>query len=54
MVGAALATLGLVGFTLYIPTIKSDGFSAYGSSYWASLAAAVVMALGAGLAGVMT
>ena len=53
MAGATLTALALAGYTLYIPTIESDGFSAYGSSYWASLAAAVVMALGAGLAAVM-
>ncbi len=53
MAGAALTALGLAGYTLYIPTIGSGGFSAYGSSYWASLVAAVVMALGAGLAAVM-
>ena len=50
MSGATLAALGLAGYTLYIPTINSAGFSAYGSSYWISLVAAVVMALGAGLA----
>ena len=53
MAGATLIALGLAGYTLYIPAIGSDGFSAYGSSYWASLAAAVVMALGTGLASVM-
>lgn len=52
MAGTALFALGLTGYTLYIPTIGSDGFSAYGSSYWASLTAAVVMALGAGLGAV--
>jgi hypothetical protein len=50
MAGATLIALGLASYTLYIPTIGSDGFSAYGSSYWASLAAAAVMALGTGLA----
>ena len=54
MAGATLIALGLAGYTLYIPTIGSDGFGAYGSSYWASLIAAVVMALGAGLATVMS
>lgn len=53
MAGATLTALGLAGYTLYIPMIGSAGFSAYGSSYWASLVAAVVMALGAGLAAVM-
>jgi hypothetical protein len=53
MAGTTLIALGLASYTLYIPTIGSDGFSTYGSSYWASLAAAVVMALGAGLAAVM-
>jgi hypothetical protein len=54
MAVAALIALGLVSYTLYIPRIGSDGFGAYGSSYWASLAAAAVMALGAVLAAVMT
>jgi hypothetical protein len=53
MAGATLLALGLASYTLYIPTIGSDGFSAFGSSYWTSLAAAVVMALGAGLAALM-
>jgi hypothetical protein len=52
MAGASLAALALAGFTLYIPSIGSDGFSAYGPGYWASLAAAAVMAVGAGLAAV--
>ena len=54
MAVAALIALGLVSYTLYIPTIGSDGFGAYGSSYWASLVAAAVMVLGTGLAAVMT
>jgi hypothetical protein len=49
---AVLAALGLVGYTLYIPTINSDGFAAYGSSYWVSLAAAVLMTVGTIIAAV--
>ena len=42
-----------VGYTLYIPAIgRSPGFAPYGTSYWLSLAAAVVMAVGAAAAGV--
>jgi hypothetical protein len=52
MAGATLTALGLVGYTLYIPTIQLAGFTAYGSSYWASLVAAVLMASGAGLAAI--
>ena len=51
MIGAALASLGLVGYTLRIPSKgSSPGFGPYGSSYWLSLAAAAVMLLGAVIA----
>ena len=51
MIGAAVASLGLIGYTLYIPSKgSSPGFSPYGSSYWLSVAAAVAVALGAGVA----
>ena len=49
---AVLAALGLVGYTLYIPTINSDGFAAYSSSYWVSLVAAVLMTVGTIIAAV--
>jgi len=48
---AVLASLAAVGYTIYLPmTGRSPGFQPYGSSFWLSLAAAGVMALGAGLA----
>ena len=50
MVCATVAALGLVGYTLYIPSI---GTGSYGSSYWVSLAAAVVMTVGAGASAFM-
>ncbi len=54
IVCATVAALGLVGYTLYIPSIGTvSGFGLYGSSYWVSLAAAVVMTLGAGAAAFM-
>jgi hypothetical protein len=50
MVGATAAAVGLIGYTLYIPSIgRAPGLGPYGSSYWISLAAAVVMALAAGV-----
>ena len=53
MVGAAAASLGLLGYTLYIPTKgSSPGFGPYGSSYWLSAAAAVAMVIGAVVAAV--
>jgi hypothetical protein len=46
MVCATVAALGLVGYTLYIPTKgAAPGFGLYGSSYWLSLAAAAVTAI---------
>jgi hypothetical protein len=55
MVCAAAAAFGLIGYTLYIPTLGlAPGFGPYGSSYWVSLAAAVVMALGAGVGATVT
>ena len=50
MIGALAASLGLIGYTLYIPSIGSAGFQSYGSSYWLSLAAAITMMIGAGVA----
>jgi Protein kinase domain len=51
IIGAALAALGVVGYTIYLPMKgTSPGFHDYGSSYWLSLAAGVVMLVGAGLA----
>jgi hypothetical protein len=51
IIGAALAALGVVGYTIYLPMKgTSPGFHDYGSSYWLSLAAGVVMLAGAGLA----
>jgi serine/threonine-protein kinase len=48
---AVLASLAAVGYTIYLPmTGTSPGYEPYGSSFWLSLAAAGVMALGAGLA----
>jgi serine/threonine protein kinase len=53
MISAAIASLGLVGYTLYIPTKgSSPGFGPYGSSYWLSAAAALAMVLGAVVAAV--
>ncbi len=50
MIGALAASLGLIGYTLYIPSVGSAGFRSYGSSYWLSLAAAIAMMIGAGVA----
>ncbi len=50
MIVVVVATLGLIGYTSYLPSIGGDGLSDYGSSYWISLAAAVAMAFGAGFA----
>ena len=51
MIGTAAAALGLVGYTLHIPTEgSSPGFDPYGSAYWLSLAAALAMVIGAGVA----
>jgi serine/threonine protein kinase len=48
MVGTALASLGLIAYTLHIPsTGASPGFQPYGSSYWISLGAAILMVIGA-------
>ncbi len=50
-VGAVLASLGLVGYTLHIPSEGSfPGFGSYGSSYWPSLAVAIAMTLGGAVA----
>jgi serine/threonine protein kinase len=51
MVGTALASLGLIAYTLRIPSKgASPGFHPYGSSYWLSFGAAVLMVLGAAVA----
>jgi len=51
MIGTALASLGLIAYTLHIPSKGAHpGFQAYGSSYWLSLGAAIVMVLGAAVA----
>ena len=53
MIGAAIASLGLIGYTVYIPSEGAfPGFSPYGSSYWLSLAVAIAMALSAAVAAV--
>jgi serine/threonine protein kinase len=50
MIGAAVAALGLIGYTLHIPsTGASPGFQPYGSSYWLSLAAIITMVIGAAI-----
>jgi len=55
MVGATAAAVGLIGYTLYIPSIgRAPGLGPYGSSYWISLAAAVVMAQAAGIGALRT
>jgi serine/threonine-protein kinase len=51
MIGTAVASIGLLGYTLYIPSAgASPGFQPYGSSYWLSLAAAITMVIGAAVA----
>ena len=51
MIGTVLAALGLIAYTLHIPSKgASPGFHPYGSSYWVSVGAAVVMLLGAAVA----
>ena len=51
MIGAAIGALGLIGYTMHIPsTGASPGFQPYGSSYWLSLAAAITMVIGAAVA----
>jgi len=48
---AMLASVALVGYTIYLPMKgTSPGFQPYGSSFWLSLVAAGVMAVGTGLA----
>jgi len=55
MVGATAAAVGLIGYTLYIPSIgRAPGWGPYGSSYWISLAAAVVTAQAAGVGAIRT
>ena len=51
MIGTAVAAVGLLGYTLHIPsTGASPGFQPYGSSYWLSLAAVITMVIGAAVA----
>lgn len=53
MIGAAIASLGLIGYTVHIPSEGAfPGFGPYGSSYWLSLAVAIAMALSAAVAAV--
>ena len=55
MVGATAAAVGLIGYTLYIPSIgRAPGWGPDGSSYWISLAAAVVTAQAAGVGAIRT
>ncbi|HXZ77130.1 MAG TPA: protein kinase, partial [Streptosporangiaceae bacterium] len=51
MIGTVVASAGLLGYTLHIPsTGASPGFQPYGSSYWLSLAAAITMLIGTAVA----
>ncbi len=51
MVGTAIASLGLIGYTLRIPSKgAAPGFHPYGSSYWVSVAAAAIVLIGAAIA----
>jgi hypothetical protein len=51
VIGAVLASLAAVGYTIYLPMKgTSPGFQPYGSSFGLSLAAAAVMAAGGALA----
>jgi serine/threonine protein kinase len=51
MIGAAVAALGLIGYTLHTPSKgSSPGFQPYGSSYWLSLAATITIVIGAAVA----
>jgi hypothetical protein len=51
MIGTAVASLGLIAYTLHIPSKgAAPGFGPYGSSYWLSLGAAVLMVIGAAVA----
>jgi len=51
MIGTAVASVGLIGYVLYIPSQgSSPGFQPYGSSYWLSLAATIIMVIGAAVA----
>jgi len=53
MIGAAIASAGLIGYTVYIPSEGAfPGFGSYGSSYWLSLALAITMALSAAVAAI--
>jgi len=51
IIGTAVASVGLIGYTLHIPSKgSSPGFQPYGSSYWLSLAATITMVIGAAVA----
>ena len=51
MVGTAVASLALIAYTLHIPSKgASPGFQPYGSSYWLSVGAAIIMVIGAAVA----
>jgi serine/threonine protein kinase len=51
MIGTAIASLGLIGYTLRIPSKgAAPGFHPYGSSYWLSVAAAAIVLIGAAIA----
>jgi serine/threonine-protein kinase len=51
MIGTAVASAGLIGYILYIPSKgSSPGFQPYGSSYWLSFAATITMLIGAAVA----
>jgi hypothetical protein len=53
MIAAGAASLGIIAYTLCIPTEGIlPGFDLYGWSYWLSLAVAIVIALGAVVAAV--
>ena len=53
MIGTAIASLGLIGYTVYLPSEGAyPGFGPYGSSYWLSLAVAIAMTLSAAAAAV--
>jgi hypothetical protein len=53
MIAAGVAALGLIAYTLYIPSEGSfPSFDPFGWSYWLSLAVAIVIALGAVVAAV--
>jgi len=51
MIGTTLASVGLIVYTLRIPSKGSHpGFGPYGSSYWLSVAACFTVLIGAAIA----